>query len=64
MSQMHRGAILTESAARSLVPPPQELLAKLPPMPEGYQRMVAGTVMLIIKTDEQLVVDTLPIAAR
>jgi hypothetical protein len=33
-------------------------------MPQGYQRMVAGSVMLIVKTDEELVVDTLPIAAR
>jgi hypothetical protein len=64
MSQIHRGAKLTEIAARSLAPPPQELLAKLPPMPQGYQRMVAGSVMLIVKTDEELVVDTLPIAAR
>lgn len=64
MSQIHRGAKLTEIAVNSLTPPPQELLAKLPPMPEGYQRMVAGSVMLIIKTDEELVVDTLPIAAR
>lgn len=64
MSQIHRGAKLTESAVQSLAPPPQELLAKLPPMPEGYQRMVAGRVMLIVKTDEELVVDTLPIAAR
>lgn len=64
MSQIHRGARLTESAVQSLAPPPQELLAKLPPMPDGYQRMVAGTMMLIIKTDEQLVVDTLPFVAR
>src|SRR5271157_5181405 len=46
MSQIHRGAKLTESAAKSLVPPPEELVAKLPPMPEGYERMVAGTMML------------------
>jgi len=64
MSQIHRGAKLTESAVASLTLPPQELLAKLPPMPEGYRRMVAGTTMLILKTDEDLVVDTLPIAAR
>ncbi|MGO9240490.1 MAG: hypothetical protein ACLQBJ_06730 [Bryobacteraceae bacterium] len=64
MSQVHRGAKLTASAMSSLAPPPQELLAKLPPMPQGYQRLVAGTVLLIVKTDEQLIVDTLPFVAR
>jgi hypothetical protein len=33
-------------------------------MPQGYQRMVAGSVMLIVKTDEEMVVDTLPVMAR
>lgn len=64
MSQIHRGAVLSEAAVKSLAPPPQELLDKLPPMPDGYERMVAGSLMLIVKTDEQLVVDTLPVAAR
>ena len=64
MSQIHRGAVLSEAAAKSLAPPPQELLDKLPPMPEGYERMMAGSTLLIVKTDEQLVVDTLTVAAR
>ena len=64
MSQIHRGAVLSQAAAKSLAAPPQGLLDKLPPMPQGYERMIAGAVMLIVKTDEQLVVDTLQVAAR
>jgi hypothetical protein len=60
-TEIHRGAKLTERAFQALAQPPQDLLAKLPPMPQGYQRMLAGSTMVIVKTDEQLVVDTMPV---
>ncbi len=63
-SQIRVGAKLTASAVKSLVAPPPELLAKLPPLPDGYERLLAGSVMVIVKTDEELVVDTLPVLAR
>jgi hypothetical protein len=63
-AELHRGARLTTAAAQHLTPPPAELLAKLPPMPNGYERMLAGTTLVIVKTDEQLVVDTLATSRR
>ena len=62
--QFHRGAKVTENAVQALTPPPAELAKKLPPMPEGYERMLAGTIMVILKTDEKLIVDALPIPTR
>jgi hypothetical protein len=62
--QLHRGATLTAAAMSSLTPPPQDLLAQLPPMPQGYERMLAGPVLLILKTDSRMVVDTLTVGSR
>lgn len=63
-SQIHVGAKLTASAVKSLTAPPPELMAKLPPLPDGYERLLAGSVLVIVKTDEELVVDTLPVTPR
>jgi hypothetical protein len=62
-SQIHVGGKLTASAVKSLTAPPPELLAKLPPLPDGYERQMAGSVLLIVKTDEQLVVDVMSVVA-
>jgi hypothetical protein len=62
--QIRVGTKLTASAAKSLTAPPPELLAKLPPLPDGYQRLLAGSVLVIVKADEELVVDTLPVTGR
>lgn len=62
-SQIHVGGKLTASAVKSLTAPPAELLAKLPPLPDGYERQMAGSVLLIVKTDEQLVVDVMSVVA-
>lgn len=62
--QIRVGAKLTAGAVKSLTAPPPELLAKLPPLPDGYERLLAGSVLVIVKTDEELVVDTLPVLAR
>lgn len=62
--EIHVGAKLTANAVKSLTAPPAELMAKLPPLPEGYERLLAGPVLVIVKTDEDLVVDTLPVVAR
>lgn len=63
-SQIRVGAKLTAGAVKSLTVPPPELMAKLPPLPDGYERLLAGSVLVIVKTDEELVVDTLPVLAR
>lgn len=63
-AEFHRGARLTAGALAHLTPPPPELVAKLPPMPSGYERMLAGSMLVIVKTDEQLVVDTLAAGTR
>jgi|GEM_PF-2102100 len=57
-------AKLTANAVQSLVPPPAELLAKLPPLPRGYERLLAGSVLVIFKRDEGLIVDALPVRSR
>lgn len=62
-SQIHVGGKLTASAVKSLTAPPPELLAKLPPLPDGYQRLLAGSALLIVKTDEELVVDVMSVLA-
>ena len=62
--QMHIGAKLTATVVKSLAAPPAELAAKLLPLPDGYQRLLAGSVLVLVKTDEALVVDTLPVADR
>jgi hypothetical protein len=62
--EIHIGAKLTVNMVKSLAAPPEELVAKLLPLPEGYQRLLAGSVLLIIKSDEALVVDTLPVGGR
>jgi hypothetical protein len=62
--QMHIGAKLTASMVKSLVAPPAALVEKLLPLPDGYQRLLAGSVLVILKTDEDLVVDTLSIGRR
>ena len=63
-AQIRVGVKLTAAAVKSLNSPPPELIAKLPPLPDGYERLLAGPVMVIVKTDEELVVDTLPVVAR
>lgn len=63
-AQIRVGAKLTANAVKCLTSPPAELVAKLPPLPDGYERMLAGSVLVIVKTDEELVVDTLPVSAR
>jgi hypothetical protein len=63
-AEFHRGARLTAAAFQHLTTPPPELLAKLPPMPSGYERMLAGSTLVIVKTDEQLVVDALATGTR
>ncbi len=63
-NQIHVGVKLTASAVKSLVAPPPELLAKLPPLPDGYERLLAGSVLVIVKTDEELVVDTLTVSGK
>ena len=62
-SQIHVGGKLTASAVKSLTAPPPELLAKLPPLPDGYARQMAGSTLLLVKTDEQLVVDVMSVLA-
>jgi hypothetical protein len=62
--EIHIGAKLTASILKSLAAPPNGLEAKLLPLPDGYQRLLAGSVLVIIKTDEELVVDTLPVGGR
>jgi hypothetical protein len=62
--EIHVGAKLTLNVVKSLAAPPAELEAKLLPLPDGYQRLLAGSVLLIIKADEELVVDTLPVGGR
>lgn len=62
--EIHIGAKLTANMMKSLVAPPAELGAKLLPLPDGYQRLLAGSVLVLIKTDEELVVDTLPVGGR
>jgi hypothetical protein len=62
--EVHVGARLAANMVKSLVPPPAELGGKLLPLPDGYERLLAGSVLLIIKTDEALVVDTLPVSGR
>ena len=62
--EIHITARLTGDVVKSLVMPPSDLEGKLLPLPEGYQRLLAGSVLLIVKTDERLVVDTLPFAGR
>ena len=62
--EIHITGKLTASMLKSLAAPPAELEVKLLPLPEGYQRLLAGSVLLILKTDEQLVVDTLPIGGK
>jgi hypothetical protein len=62
--EMHIGARLAANTVKSLAPPPAELEEKLLPLPDGYQRLLAGSILVIIKTDESLVVDTLPVSGR
>jgi len=62
--EIHISAKLTANILKSLSAPPAELEAKLLPLPDGYHRMLAGSVLVIIKTDEELVVDTLPVGGR
>lgn len=62
--EIHVGAKLTVNMVKGLAAPPDDLAAKLLPLPEGYQRLLAGSVLLIIKSDEALVVDTLPVGGR
>lgn len=62
--QMHIGAKLTASMVKSLAAPPADLVEKLLPLPDGYQRLLAGSVLVILKTDEDLVVDTLAVGRR
>jgi hypothetical protein len=62
--EIHIGAKLTANVLKTLAAPPTELEAKLLPLPDGYHRMLAGSVLVIIKTDEELVVDTLPVAGK
>ena len=62
--EIHVGAKLTVNVVRRLVVPPAGLEAKLLPLPDGYQRLLAGPILVIIKTDEALVVDTLPVGGR
>lgn len=62
--EIHIGAKLTATAVKSLATPPAELAAKLLPLPNGYQRLLAGSVLVILKSDEDLVVDTLPVSGR
>lgn len=62
--EIHIGAKLTANMLKSLVTPPAELGAKLLPVPDGYQRLLAGSVLVLIKTDEELIVDTLPVGGR
>jgi hypothetical protein len=59
--EIHISAKLTANILKSLAAPPTGLEAKLLPLPDGYQRLLAGSVLVIIKTDEELVVDTLPV---
>jgi hypothetical protein len=61
---MHIGARLAANTVKSLAPPPAELEEKLLPLPDGYQRLLAGSILVLIKTDESLVVDTLPVSGR
>lgn len=63
-AQIRVGTKLTASAVKCLASPPAELVAKLPPLPDGYERMLAGPVLVIVKTDEELIVDTLSVLAR
>lgn len=62
--EMHIGAKLTAKSVKSLAALPAELEAKLLRLPDGYQRMLAGSVLVIVKSDEELVVDTLPVAGK
>ena len=62
--EIHVGGRLATNIVKSLVPPPAELEEKLLPLPDGYQRLLAGSTLAIIKTDESLVVDTLPVSGR
>jgi hypothetical protein len=62
--EIHIGARLTANMVKSLIPPPAGLGEKLLPLPDGYQRLLAGSILVILKTDEALVVDTLPVNGR
>ncbi len=62
--EIHIGAKLTAVAVKSLAVPPAELATKLLPLPDGYQRLLAGSVLVILKTDEELVVDTLTVSGK
>jgi hypothetical protein len=62
--EIHISAKLTANILKSLSAPPAELEAKLLPLPDGYRRMLAGSVLVIIKTGEELVVDTLPVGGK
>jgi len=62
--QIRVGANLTANVVKSLAVPPADLVAKLPPLPAGFERRLAGPILVIVKTDEALVVDTLPVLQR
>ncbi len=62
--EIHIGGKLTANMMKSLATPPAELAAKLLPVPTGYQRLLAGSILVLIKTDEDLVVDILPVSSK
>ena len=62
--EIHINAKLPVNIVKTLTALPPELEAKLLRLPEGYQRMLAGSVLVIVKSDEELVVDTLPVAGK